>query len=416
MMRFLLWSISCAGVFCLACASVHVDPSDAGPGLALDGDIDAGRIRPDGAAGMPDVSTDSRGDAARPDAGMAFDPAASEARYQAWRTEMEQVRASGNVPGVSLVVVERGAVRHAGGLGIKRQGGAVPVSAQTLFRVGSISKPVTAAAVLSLVAEGRVELDSPLAQQLAGFGATPRDWADQITPRQLLTHTAGYPNYPDIFFDIDEAEFEANDALHLFLSRYTDRFPLDFEPGTDWAYSNFGFAVLGWLAADAHGAPFETTMQARVFAPFAMEGATFVYGTATQGDYASGHALENGRLEVLDYELTQVQAPFASLLVSADGLGAFMVALLARRDRAPWSGMFIDGLRDGLLAPGNGMGLSLFVTERPHIVDHSGSVGGFQAYMMMMPEANLGIGLAINSDDEETFEQMMTLTTQRFVQ
>ncbi len=274
---------------------------------------------------------------------------------------------------------------------------------------------MTAAAVLSLVEDGAVDLDRPMVEQLDGFGATPQRWAAQITPRQLLNHTAGYPSYPDVFFELDDAEFEANDELHLLLSRYTDRFPLDFAPGTAWAYANFGYAALGWLSAEKHGAPFPTMIVDRVFTPFGMAGATFVFAEASRGDYASGHALENGALTVLDYELTNVQAHFASALLSARELGALMVALMDRMDRAPWSEMFTDTLPPGVDAYGRGMGLGLFVDSVEGAASHGGAVRGFLAYLVIVPAARLGFAFAINADDEDAFGEILEISLARFV-
>ncbi len=168
------------------------------------------------------------------------------------------------IPGCAIAVVKQGELSHWQGFGYADHERQVPVDRGTLFRVASVSKPITAVTTLRLVESGKFALDIALKELLP---AEARDAADpkiaQITLRQLLQHSAGWDDG-----DHDEVALRNDvrrlarlagpggsvtpaDVVHQRFKR-----PLDFMPGTDYAYSNFGYVVLGRIIERVSGAAY----------------------------------------------------------------------------------------------------------------------------------------------------------------
>jgi CubicO group peptidase (beta-lactamase class C family) len=148
------------------------------------------------------------------------------------RGEMEQQ----HIPGVALLVSRAGKTVQAEGFGLANVELKGPVTRETIFQSGSVGKQFTATAVMMLVEEGKVGLDDPLTKY---FPDAPATW-NEVTVRELLSHTAGFGDYPDKFdFRKDWTEDE--------LLKMVEGIPVAYPPGTKWDYSNLGFLTLGIL-------------------------------------------------------------------------------------------------------------------------------------------------------------------------
>src|SRR5208337_2247158 len=141
-----------------------------------------------------------------------------------------------HIPGLALLVSRGGKIVRAEGFGMANVELQVPVKPETVFQSGSVGKQFTATAIMMLVEEGKVGLDDPLTKY---FADAPAAWKD-VTVRELLSHTAGFGDYPkDFDFRKDWTEDE---ELKLIQS-----IPLAYPPGTKWNYSNLGYVTLGIL-------------------------------------------------------------------------------------------------------------------------------------------------------------------------
>src|SRR5580700_9682042 len=144
------------------------------------------------------------------------------------RAEMQRE----HIPGISLLVAHHGKSVRAQGYGLANVELQVPVKPETIFQSGSVGKQFTATAVMMLVEEGKISLDDPLTKY---FADAPPAWKD-VTVRELLSHTAGFGDYPkDFDFRKDWSEAE---ELKLIES-----ITLAYPPGTKWDYSNFGYVT-----------------------------------------------------------------------------------------------------------------------------------------------------------------------------
>jgi len=170
------------------------------------------------------------------------------------RTLMAQVTARGG--GAAVGVVQGEDLTFAQGYGLANIEWEAPATPATIFPIASISKPLTALAVMMLAEEGKLALDEPV----DAHGLTIAAAAGRITVAHLLTHTSGLRNFNDVV-DMNERQraISRDDLLPFLLA-----LPCDFAPGTRWNYSNSGYALLSYLVEKVAGLSFGQFMQARL--------------------------------------------------------------------------------------------------------------------------------------------------------
>src|SRR5215204_5113298 len=183
------------------------------------------------------------------------------------------------IPGGAVAVLRDGKLIYARGFGYADVENRTPVQPDALFRIASVSKPITGVAIMKLVEEGKLELDDRVAPFIAHLtpapGATVDPRWEQITIRRLLNHSGGWDrNKPNGGFDPMDRPVTAANAVGApvpasaeTLIRYMKGMPLDFNPGEKFAYSNFGFAILGVVIQRLSGMPYEDYVRARVLQP-----------------------------------------------------------------------------------------------------------------------------------------------------
>jgi N-acyl-D-amino-acid deacylase len=183
------------------------------------------------------------------------------------------------IPGGAVAVLRDGRLIYARGFGYADVQNKTPVQPDALFRIASVSKPITAAAIMKLVEEGKLTLDDRVAPFIAHLtpapGATVDPRWEQITIRHLLNHTGGWDRgKPNGGFDPMDRPAIAAAAVNApapasaeTIIRYMKGMPLDFNPGEKFAYSNFGYAILGRVIERLSGMPYEEYARARVLQP-----------------------------------------------------------------------------------------------------------------------------------------------------
>ena len=183
------------------------------------------------------------------------------------------------LPGGAIAIVRNGKLMYARGFGYADVENKKPVQPDALFRIASVSKPITSAAIMKLVEEGKLSLADRVAPLIADLapaaGATVDPRWDQITIRHLLNHTGGWDrDKANGGFDPMDRAVVAAAALNVpapasteTLIRYMKGMPLDFNPGEKWVYSNFGFAILGLIVTRTSGMPYDEYVRSRVLLP-----------------------------------------------------------------------------------------------------------------------------------------------------
>ena len=277
-----------------------------------------------------------------------------------------------HIPGLSLLVAKGGKVVLAEGFGLANVELRVPVKPETIFQSGSVGKQFTATAVMMLVEEGKVGLDDPLTKY---FKDSPKSW-NEVTVRELLSHTAGFGDYPkDFDFRKDWTEDE---ELKLI-----EGIPLAYPPGTKWDYSNLGYVTLGILIHRVSGEFYGDFLGQRIFRPLGMTSTRIISEADIVPNRSAGYRLAKG-------ELTNQEWVAPMVNTTADGSLYFSILDLAKWDAALYTEKLLKRssldlmwtpvkLRNGQPNKGN-YGFGWFIEQRQghRCIHHDGAWQGFQ--------------------------------------
>lgn len=166
-----------------------------------------------------------------------------------------------HIPGAAIAVIKNGKIIKTKGYGVASVEFNVPVTTETVFEIGSVSKQLTAAGIMLLVEDGKVNLDEKISKYLPN---TPDFWKN-VTVRNLLTHTSGIKNYTGL----DGFELSRRMKVGDFIKALSPQ-PLDFETGTNYIYSNSGYSLLSYIIESASGKNYWDFMSERIFKPLGM--------------------------------------------------------------------------------------------------------------------------------------------------
>jgi len=285
------------------------------------------------------------------------------------RSEMQRQHS----PGVALLVSRAGKIVQAEGFGLSNVELQVPAKPETIFQSGSVGKQFTATAVMMLVEEGKVGLDDPLTKY---FPDAPATWKD-VTVGELLSHTAGFGDYPKKFnFRKDWTEDE--------LLKLVEGIPLAYPPGTKWDYSNLGYLTLGILIHRVTGEFYGDFLQQRIFHPLDMQTTRIISEADIIPNRAAGYRLVKGELKNQEWVAPMVNT-------TADGSLYFSIMDLAKWDAALYTEKLLKrSSLDQMWTPAklkngqpnkDGYGLGWFISDRHghHVVSHDGAWQGFKS-------------------------------------
>jgi CubicO group peptidase (beta-lactamase class C family) len=322
-------------------------------------------------------------------------------------TRIARVLAAWPAAGLAVGVVRVGAPvwLHTDGVADARSGR--PVTADTVFRVGSLTKTFTAVAVLQLWERGLVDLDAPANTYLRTFRLAPtRAGLSPATVRHLLTHTAGigyWRRWSDLLDPGVGAGVSATSVPSL-AGFYRRGLPVEVEPGTRWCYSNHGFAALGQLVEDVTGDPLDRSLRDHVFDPLAMERTELTRSSRVVGTLATGYGLgRRGLRAVPDREVPLVASGGA--YASVADMTRFVAALLqgGTGDRgsvlapATAATVFAPQLHGDPRVPGMGLSFELGDEGGHRTATKSGTVAGFLSHLALAPDNGIGIVALANT-------------------
>lgn len=294
------------------------------------------------------------------------------------------------VPGVAWAVVERGEVTELGARGVKRTGSDDPVTADTPFLIGSISKSFTALAVMQLAEAGKLSYDDPVGRYLPAFADRP---AGRVTIRQLLSHTSGFSTFQGHF--AEEALPGEPDAIAARAARLAATEPMH-AAGEAWEYSNANYQVLGRLVEVLGGQPFGRYVETQILQPVGMAD-SFVADGRVHPAMATGHTPWFGAKRPLgDTRTDPGTAPQGGVVASARDLGRYMLMLMNGRSdvvSARAKAMMMEPA--GEVSPFYGFGW--FLDRQSGTVGHSGASPGFTALMTLMPAQGKGVVVLVNA-------------------
>jgi len=268
---------------------------------------------------------------------------------------IERRIASGDISGAVTLVARRGRVAHFEAQGLANIDAKKPMSKDAVFRLASMSKPVTGVAIMMLVEEGRVRLTDPVSRYIPEFRglkvavvqpargpaaaqATPQFYtvpADrEITIRDLLTHVSGLVSGPISTAEAGKVARKADETLADYIPRLGS-VPLEFQPGSRWSYSpGAGFDTLGRIVEVVSGQPFDQFLRQRIFNPLEMKDIAFNATPAMEPRRATIYQKRDGKLQPPANAASPQPTPYFS------GAGGLMSST---EDYLPLGQMLVNG-------------------------------------------------------------------------
>jgi CubicO group peptidase (beta-lactamase class C family) len=323
-------------------------------------------------------------------------------------------------PGLAVLVRQDGKTVFERGYGLRDLRSRARIDPATNFRLASVTKQLTATAVMLLVHDGRLRYDDALTDVFPAFPAYGR----AITIRHLLTHTSGLPDYEDLMAEAEkgrapiwtaERQIHDDEVLGLLRGATTGRFA----PGTSWAYSNSGYVVLGLVVARVSGKPFGEFLHQRLFAPLEM-GRTVAYekGRGEVERRAYGHSRDGAGFRQDDQSATSATLGDGGVYSNLEDLAKWDEALRTNELLSPGAmrpAFTPVRLADGSeprwppggggdnLYPGRtvsyGFGWFLDPWRGHPRTWHHGSTVGFRSVIQRFPEDRLTVVILANRDD-----------------
>ncbi len=324
----------------------------------------------------------------------------------------DEYRLDAHVPGLIYGIVQEGRLVHIGTQGVQDTASSRPVTADTLFRIASMTKAFTALTILKLRDDGKVRLDALASDYLPEL----RDWkyptedSPQIRVRDLLNHAAGFVTddpWGDRQTPLPEAEFTR---------MLKDGVPFTTAPGTRFEYSNLGFALLGRIITNVSGQPFEATITRTLLQPLGMNASGFVADAAPPEKRALGYRWEDNAWKLEPTLGPGAFGAMGGLQTSANDYAKWVTFLLAAwpardgADNGPVRRATVRELTEGSNFPrfrnrparsgtaasrqaiAYGMGMIVAIDDDlGPTVSHSGGYPGYGSHVLLLPDRGVGI-------------------------
>jgi CubicO group peptidase (beta-lactamase class C family) len=300
---------------------------------------------------------------------------------------MEQY--NGNVPGAALLVVHdgRAVVRKAYGLANLEQH--IPATPATNYRLASVTKQFTAAAILLLAEDGKLSLSDPIRKWFPTLPAA----VDSVTITHLLSHTSGIVDYEDVMPEGTTVQVHDADVLRLLESQDTTYF----KAGSSYRYSNSGYSLLSLIVQRASGKTFATFLHDRIFQPLGMKNSVaFEDGISRVANRAYGYTLRDGKWTQKDQSTTSAVLGDGGIYSSIDDLMKWDAALYDSRLLSDESRRLAFTPHAQTKEPGVQYGFGWMISG--DAIWHSGETSGFRNVIVRYPKSRLTVVILTNRD------------------
>jgi CubicO group peptidase (beta-lactamase class C family) len=316
-----------------------------------------------------------------------------------------------DTPGAEVLVARNGNIVFEKGYGVANLDTKMPITGDTRFRIGSITKQFTAAAILKLAEQGWLRVDDPVSKFLPDW---PR--GGEVTLRHLLTHSSGIHNFTA------KSGFEAHVRQPISLPKLVASFendPYDFNPGEKYSYCNSGYVLLGLIIEKVCGESYETYLRKTFFAPLGMNDTGVYPSGGALPKEALGYSFENGAVgRAVGWEMSNVatagelystahdlfrwnEAIFGQKVISAQSMrAAFTVGVLKDDDPAHPEDT------------GYGDGWTIDRLNGAREISHGGELAGFGSYLLRLPDYKLTVVVLLNRVPHQPNLQQWVLARQ----
>lgn len=302
-----------------------------------------------------------------------------------------------HVPGTALALVKDDEVIYARGYGVTSVDSGAYVSSQTLFRIGSITKPLVGTAVMRLVEQGKLDLDRPVGKYVEWLRFSEKNAEKYITLRMLMSHTAGLPGDSRTYCGSLEKYIREQMPRYLFVA----------SPGKVFSYSNISLNLVGYIAQVVSGKSFQQLIQELVFDPLDMQRTTFDPLVAMTYPLALPHVVHEDEKPVVLHRISDsiAYAPAGGAYSTVLDLANFAILHLQqgrfqrKQILSTQSIMQMHTLHANKYTVDHaGYGLTFEMVQRHSVscIEHGGSMSTYGAQLIIFPEKKLAFALTVN--------------------
>lgn len=308
----------------------------------------------------------------------------------------EQIRTY-KIPGLSIAVTRQSQIIFSRSYGLSDVENQVRVTPRTLFRVGSITKPITATAAMILAERGQLDLDASVQRYCRAF--PDKLWL--LTTRELLAHKGGVRAFhlengssPEL---LSTSHYDrVSDSLQLF-----ENDALAFKPGTQYEYSNYGYDLVGCALEGASGKPFADLLRSVIFQAVGMSATRFddvaqiIANRSRSYTHTKDGTIQNARCIDLSNRI-----PAAGILAAADDMARFAIALESGKLLSPKSlkAMWTEQATDSGKSTGYSLGWMIRNHHGARVVAHTGEQPGSSTLLYLIPEKQVSFVVLANTD------------------
>src|ERR1700678_2745196 len=314
---------------------------------------------------------------------------------------VKQALKTTGIPGASIAIVQDGAISYLQAYGDGRIDPRTPALSSMRYSVGSISKQFTATAVLLLAEQGRLSLDDPVSRFVPNLTR-----GNEVTIRELLSHTSGYQDYwPQDYVPPFMLQPITADKI---LDQWA-RKPLDFDPGTEWQYSNTNFVIAGLIVEKASGRPLLQFLSEHIFVPLGMTSVMNIDQDRLTKTDATGYlryALGPTRLAPKEGKGWLFAA--GELAMPAEDLAKWDISMINQTvlQSASYAQMEKEVLLKSGLGTRYGLGVDVRQEFGGRAIEHGGEVSGFTAHNMVFPDTRRAVVVLVNEDSVGASEEI----------
>lgn len=298
-----------------------------------------------------------------------------------------------HLPGMTIAVTRNDSVIYQKAFGVTNVDTGKLMKVTNDFHWASVSKTFVATAVMQMVEQGKIKMDEKLITYLPYFKQKD-DWYKDITIRQMLNHTSGLGDVDD--YEWDKPQFDEGAAEKWVRTLSNDK--MRFKPGTDWAYSNTAYEILGVVISKISGVSFETYEMEHILKPLQMNTSSFIYPDIPDSLRVSGHIWAGKAVVSKVYPYNRIHAPSSTMNSNVLDMSNYAMAHLHRGE---YNGARIlnDSTYNLLwtnsvnITDKPKVGVSWFLGERhgTKTVEHSGGDTGFRSDLLLLPDKNISV-------------------------
>lgn len=316
-----------------------------------------------------------------------------------FRSELESIVVdaidSVPAPGLAIAIVSKGKTVYANGFGYANVATREPVTKNTIFQIGSISKSFTATIAAQLVEESKLNWEDN-APEIISHAKFPHS---KITLQTLANHTSGLPGDPPTLRR-KHGDYPILAFTHFELYKSLEKSKLQFNIGTRWGYSNFGYAVLGHALEIKTGEPYEVLVNQQLFVPLGMESSTVTIWPELKDRLATPYHLENGKLK--EYAMPwdeEALSPAGGISSTVSDLAKYMAYQITLSNT---NSEIAKNHQSSIPSGDRHYGRGWFVEQMPgvgKVISVGGDVDGFVGEIVLLPESELGVVVLSNTGD-----------------